>query len=407
MKIQLLEPSENTRAFSAAITRIENPSDIRDDYTGDQITKSAKRAINAVDSYDHISTREFTPLIFLIEDVSRVFSFWLMTESIHSTFEQQSQRYVKINSANIKNVPKEISDLSINAYNKFIKSGVPKEDARYVLPQGISTNFAMYTNLREIENLIRIFSRKKYPSEIYDNLESIIEIAGKKYPESIKKLKKEYNINDKEYVNLKINKIEKLPELDILDYKNVTNPGLLVLRSDDLEEELKFSNLYGIISFSTSAAHQFIRHREINKEIVSIGDGYIIPGSIKKDKALKREYEEVISKMFDEAKKNNSQYILPNAAIAEIEFSETFGHLIDNFIPLRTCLHAQWEIREIANKERKFLEEKLGYGVPFGRCRLYFKPSPLKEIYPTMPCPENDKECPMYDKSFESLNLIN
>ena len=399
MEIKLLEPSDNTRAYIAAITRVSNPSKIEKKfYSG---TGSSEKVINAIDGYDHFSTREFTPLIFLVEGTSRVLSFLLMLKSIYSTFEQQSQRYVIIKSRNVVNVPEEIVNLSIDEYNELIKNKIPREDARFVIPQGIYTNFGMYTNAREIENLIKIFSKKKYPDEVYETLEEIIEVAKQKYPKSMKKVEEEYynmQIKNKEYVKFKIKNVEESPKLEIDRYE--------ISDFEDLEKKLKFSRMKGTVSFSTAAAHQFIRHRRIVKEVNSMGNGYITPGSIKKNKSLKEGYKSVIEEMFDVAKEENSQYILPNAAVTEIYFSETFEHLIDNFIPLRTCLHAQWEIREIADKEKKLLEKKLGFEIPYCRRRLYLrrKGSPLEEDYPTRPCPEGDEKCPLYSKSLNSTS---
>ncbi len=130
-----------------------------------------------MDRIDHHSTREINDVYFLVTDASRVLSFWLMTKSVNSTFEQQSQRYVKVNGS--------------QAYEDLIKLGIPKEDARYVLPQSTKTNFFMKTNLRELENLIFEFYSKDYPSEVYEFLEKVMENIEIEYPFSSKKLIRE------------------------------------------------------------------------------------------------------------------------------------------------------------------------------------------------------------------------
>ncbi len=106
-----------------------------------------------------------------------------------------------------------------------------------------------------------------------------------------------------------------------------------------LKEDLKQSVGWFYFETSLSAAHQLIRHRKLNKKIVEIGDGYVVPGSIRKNEEALKTYKNEIEKLFNK----NSFYDLPNATIVKIRGHEDLYTFIDNIISLRTCTAAQWK----------------------------------------------------------------
>ena len=121
------------------------------------------KLINYVISSGHHSVLEHVQLTFLIEGISRSTSHqWVRHR--HASISQQSQRYVEFENGKFEfEIPKSIevtdslrSEFETtmlflgNMYKKFIKAGVPAEDARAVLPNACLTNMTWSCNLREL-----------------------------------------------------------------------------------------------------------------------------------------------------------------------------------------------------------------------------------------------------------------
>lgn len=111
---------------------------------------------------NHQSPLEHISFTFAIEGVSRITEQQLTRHRIGASYSIQSGRY--INKSNVEPIiPKSISnnkyalaifnDAIINSrttYDMMVALGIPKEDARYVMPQGQSTNIIMTMNVREL-----------------------------------------------------------------------------------------------------------------------------------------------------------------------------------------------------------------------------------------------------------------
>jgi len=125
------------------------------------------KLINYVMSSGHTSILEVQNLTFLIEGVDRSLTHQLVRHRAGIVFQQQSQRYVEFKDGKFDYViPKSIkvteslkSDFESTMlllgrmYDKFIKAGVPAEDARAILPNACCTNITMTVNLRELGHI--------------------------------------------------------------------------------------------------------------------------------------------------------------------------------------------------------------------------------------------------------------
>ncbi len=60
-------------------------------------------------------------------------------------------------------------------YDHLIEAGVPKEDARFVLPQGVATNFVTTVNLRSLAHLYRL--RVQEPGAQWEIRELVLEMV--------------------------------------------------------------------------------------------------------------------------------------------------------------------------------------------------------------------------------------
>jgi len=83
----------------------------------------------------------------------------------------------------------------------------------------------------------------------------------------------------------------------------------------------------------------------------------------------------------------DSRYVLPNATCTNIIVTMNARSLL-NFFELRCCLHAQWEIRQLANKMLQ--EVKKVAPIIFKKAGPACKSKGI--------CPENKKDCPLYPK---------
>jgi len=122
--------------------------------------EKAKRTIKKVVGMGHLSVVEHAHFTFSIEGVSRSLTHQLVRHRIAS-YSQQSQRYVGMDRAEYvlppsisadpgaKKLFKKTMDDAWRAYRELSKT-VPKEDARYVLPNACHTNITVTMNAREL-----------------------------------------------------------------------------------------------------------------------------------------------------------------------------------------------------------------------------------------------------------------
>ncbi|MBN2065677.1 MAG: FAD-dependent thymidylate synthase [Candidatus Thermoplasmatota archaeon] len=158
---------------------------------------------------------------------------------------------------------------------------------------------------------------------------------------------------------------------------------------------------FAISDVSRSLTHQLVRHRiasysQQSQRYVNLNDPcYIIPPKIEKNKTMKQAYEETMHTIWEQYNKllsmdipaEDARYVLPNATCTNIIVTMNARSLL-NFFDLRCCLHAQWEIRSLAN--RMLQEVKV------------VAPTIFKHAGPSCKrkgiCPENKKDCPLYPK---------
>lgn len=125
----------------------------------------------------HDSCFEHLVFTFAIEGLSRVATHQLVRHRMAS-FSQQSQRYVRTKdnsvycpsritgSTDAEYVYYKAIDEAINAYDKLIALGIPKEDARYVLPEGILSNILVTMNGRELKHFFGLRCCSRAQEEI-------------------------------------------------------------------------------------------------------------------------------------------------------------------------------------------------------------------------------------------------
>ena len=122
--------------------------------------KAKTTVMNAIKS-GHDSVLEHVSFTFRISDISRTCTHQLVRHRVAS-YSQCSGRYVNakynrmIYPSLIKadkelfDEAKQLVDANQQFYQKCINNGIPKEDARFFLPEGISTAIVVTMNCREL-----------------------------------------------------------------------------------------------------------------------------------------------------------------------------------------------------------------------------------------------------------------
>jgi thymidylate synthase (FAD) len=144
--------------------------------TGEQSPEQCiKRAEHCV-TKGHLSTLRFAHATFLVEDISRICSHQFV-RSKHLDFLQRSQRYC--NEGEVESVMPdsimssiyhidawEIQNHAKWLYDKLIADGFKKEDARFILPQGTTTELLVVGNFQAWYDFIKLRSGKEAQWEI-------------------------------------------------------------------------------------------------------------------------------------------------------------------------------------------------------------------------------------------------
>jgi thymidylate synthase (FAD) len=168
LKVKLLRYTADAELLcgTAALTSTKSgsPSEILEKMN----METAKRIIKRVTGYGHVSVIEHASFTFSIEGVSRVLTHQLIRHRIAS-YTQQSQRFVAYNTLEKYVTPpsilehmeaKKIFDETLEkiseTYQKLLKLGIKKEDARFILPNAAKTNIIVTMNARELRHFFNM-----------------------------------------------------------------------------------------------------------------------------------------------------------------------------------------------------------------------------------------------------------
>ena len=166
MKVTLINHTKDPdRICAAAAQSCYSEKGAKELFDGTSEAKAAKMIGKVVDM-GHLSVVEHAHFTFSIEGVSRALTHQLVRHRVAS-YSQQSQRYVSMEHAEYV-VPPTISadpeskeafsramDDAWRAYRE-LATKVPKEDARYVLPNACQTNITVTMNARELWHFFKL-----------------------------------------------------------------------------------------------------------------------------------------------------------------------------------------------------------------------------------------------------------
>jgi thymidylate synthase (FAD) len=194
LKVKLLRHTANAELLvgTAAFTSTKSGSPSENIEKID--LETAKRVIKQVTAYGHASVIEHASFTFSIEGVSRAMTHELVRHRIAS-YTQQSQRYVAYDTSENYVVPKSIIENQdakrmfdetltkvSETYQKLLKMGVPKEDARFVLPNAAKTNIIVTMNARELRHFFNLRCCARAQWEIREVATEMLRQAKKATP---------------------------------------------------------------------------------------------------------------------------------------------------------------------------------------------------------------------------------
>jgi len=132
--------------------------------------------------------------MFEIEDCSRVTTHQLVRHRAAS-YDQESQRFSAATREGVVTPPSiqtnemarmaydEALETVYSAYDRMVTAGVPKEDARYILPSAIKTKLVMTINARSLMHVVWQRTALQAQWEIRELVTSLYELAREATPE--------------------------------------------------------------------------------------------------------------------------------------------------------------------------------------------------------------------------------
>lgn len=325
-------------------------------------------------------------------------------------------------------------------YENFVNAGIPKEDARFLLPYSYKSNFYCTVNARELCNILysMLYGRGREHTEINALGKDLLEQAAELCPFIFKDLSviesgeenkydrladlldpvddAEYTFNDSvelltytenpekavaraaliEYTNFSTSKIDHL----LKDKEYIKRILELVLSNRRPRELEQICFTFRINHITLAAITHFTRHRMQSIIIPPFHDvcrceRYMIPDTIKADPGLLQRYQDAYAK----TKALHESLRMAGLNKYEISYLYLSGNVIDitttmngrelmHFISLRSCNRTQWETRMIAIQMLNLLRNVSP--LLFN----HYGPS----CYTTGSCPEGKMTCGRYDE---------
>ncbi|WP_437344478.1 FAD-dependent thymidylate synthase [Megamonas funiformis] len=168
MKCKLISHTpEPEKVVSIAAKLCYSKSDVDGLITGVLTGNDTEKFIDKLKGMGHESPLEHVSFTFAIEGVSRTLTHQLVRHRIAS-YSQKSQRYVSENNfeyivppsiARDSQAKEKFENLMCTirqAYNELASMDIPKEDARYVLPNATETKIIVTMNARSLFNFFSL-----------------------------------------------------------------------------------------------------------------------------------------------------------------------------------------------------------------------------------------------------------
>ena len=362
------------------------------------------KLLNKVLASGHKSVIEHQTFAVAFNDVSVMVEQFVI-EARLASYTVKSRRYVDFAGAGYV-VPEDLDDAQravygaamearFADYEKLMALGVPKEDARFVLPYCLRSNFYMTVNARELIALIcaMLAGRGKGFAELeslgaqlkaqFDAIyPGVIDGELNRYPAyAPTELPRE--IGDPMEATGGADLLSETPNAMALleaamgfsgrfepafgSFANQANLRTLMLDARPRELEL-LNYVFGVRRISLACLTHFVRHR-VDSPIVPpvlaalAGGTYVLPETVK---AIP-EAEKVYRAAFEDQAQAAREALRLGIKAEDASYFAMSGHQLDillgmnarelmHFMKLRTCSRAQWEIRGVAEEMLTLLQ---------------------------------------------------
>ncbi|MEE1200644.1 MAG: FAD-dependent thymidylate synthase [Christensenellales bacterium] len=380
------------------------------------------RLISKVLSSGHKSVIEHQTLSVAFNNVSLMVEQFVIEFRLAS-YTVKSRRYVDFRDAGYI-VPEGMGDELFACYQarmeqlfsdyaQLTELGIPKEDARFLLPYSARSNFYMTVNARELIHMIAtmVYGRGRHFSELKILGLSLKSQFDELYPGVIDLERSHYLDDSLPYLPRNIRSGapaeggaqllgSPAEQRDLLRkalfFSEKDTEDLRLLLQDSRARELELLQYTFLIhNISLSCLTHFTRHRLLSPLIPSVlkaleGGDYVLPDSIRRHP----EAEAIYRRAFHEQHVFAKELLRLGLCPEELVYCAMSGHVMDillslnaremlHFAKLRTCTRAQWEIRKIAREMIVALSEV------FPELFAYYGPS----CAVTGKCPEGRMSC--------------
>ncbi|MFW5986414.1 MAG: FAD-dependent thymidylate synthase [Halanaerobiales bacterium] len=183
-RVELIDYTSNPEKNVALAARLcyskSGARELEAELTREEIEKLVRKVIDM----GHTSTLEHTYFYFHVQ-CSRVTSHQLVRHRIGTAYSQRSQRYVEEDNFSYivpPSIEKNEEALELfrrrmkeaqEDYQQLLKLGIPREDARFILPT-IETNLMVSYNARSLRHFIRLRSCTRAQWEIRSLAEQML-----------------------------------------------------------------------------------------------------------------------------------------------------------------------------------------------------------------------------------------
>jgi thymidylate synthase (FAD) len=195
LKVVLLSHSpQPERAVATAARNCYSPRDVEtidENWSEEEIKKMVARVRDA----GHLSTFEHTMFTFGVSGVSRALTHQLVRHR-HMSFEQKSQRYIKVKGQfefitppsiaarpEIKSTYEALMAQVAAFYQDALAAGTPAEDARFALPNAAETQIVITANARALLDFFTLRTCNNAQWEIRELAFAMLRLVKKAAPD--------------------------------------------------------------------------------------------------------------------------------------------------------------------------------------------------------------------------------
>ena len=393
--------NENICASAAKISTTKG--DAYEIFEKSNDTVKNRELIRKVLSSGHKSIIEHAVFTIALWNVS-AFVEQFFIECRLASFTVKSRRYVDFSSLGYYIPPdldsgslkhySQYMDMLFDAYKLMLEGGIPKEDARFLLPYSFNSNFYCTINARELIHVIHAikYGRGRGIVELESLANQIVSQIEELFPSLLSELDSNdafYNFgntdNSKDMQDIAtfiegpdaggVDLVQAptqprkiLEKAYQISHSNLTQPldFKLLLQSNRPRELEQLSYSFVISDITLSGITHIVRHRMqsiIIPPLQSISySKFIIPETIKSNTFLMKQYNDILIKASNMRKqafedpnlrKYHYYYVLSGNVTNIITTMNARELML--FIRLRSCNRAQWEIRNISIKMLKHL----------------------------------------------------